>query len=101
MGSISSFCFTPESGPTNEIVLYKNQTVYNKNETPTIKDLMHDTNVKNAIVHDTEKTIYVGHDKEGRTNYGMVKHRNSKEASDFINNQVKQLDFNNEKKYLS
>ncbi len=97
---ISPSCPPYENMCKNEIVFYKDAKKVNQNEVPSIKDLINDRNVKNAIVHDNEKTVYVGHDKEGRTNIGMVKHNNSKEASEFINDQIKLIAYNNEKNNL-
>ena len=95
MGCYASSCNPLEGMCKNEFVFYKDEKTINQNETPTVKDLINDRNVKNAIIHDSEKTVYVGHDEEGRTNIGMVMHKDSKEASDFINGQIKQLGFNN------
>ena len=97
MGCLLSDCNPLENACKNEFVFYQDNKKINQNETPTIKDLINDRNVKNAIIHDNEKTVYVGHDIEGRTNFGMVKHENSKEASDFINGQIKQFALNDEK----
>ncbi len=95
MGCLCSDCNPLEGVCKNEFVFYKDDKIIHQNETPTIKDLINDRNVKNAIYHDNEKTVYVGHDEEGRTNFGMVKHKDSKEASNFINGQIKQLALNN------
>ena len=100
MGCLLSSSNPLEDMCKNEFVLYKDEKKINQNETPTVKDLINDRNVKNAIIHDTKKTVYVGHDEEGRTNIGMVMHKDSKEASDFINGQIKQLAFNNGNNYL-
>ena len=69
----------------NEYIFYKNENHCNNNESPNIKDLISDTNVKHAIIHDTQKTIYVGHNDEGKSFYGAVNHQNKSDADNFIN----------------
>ena len=97
---ISSSCPPYENMCKNEIVFYKDAKKVNRNEAPTVKDLINDRNVKNAILHDNKRTVYIGHDKDGRTDFGMVEHNSSKEASDFINGQIKLFAYNNEKNNL-
>ena len=69
----------------NEFIFYKNENYSNYNESPKIQDLMADKNVKHAIIHDTNNTVYVGHNDEGKTFYGTIKHQNKEDADNFIN----------------
>ena len=59
------------------------------NNNPSIKELISDKNVKKALVHNSEQTVFVGHDDQGKAYYGEVNHKNEENANKFINTFLK------------
>ena len=59
------------------------------NNNPSIKELISDKNVKKALIHNSEQTVFVGHDDRGKAYYGEVNHKNEENANNFINTILK------------
>lgn len=59
------------------------------NNNPSIKELISDKNVKKALIHNSEQTVFVGHDDQGKAYYGEVNHKNEENANKFINTFLK------------
>ena len=70
----------------NEFIFYKSEKYQTKsNNNPSIKELITDRNVKKALIHNTDQTIFISHDDSGRAYYGEVNHKNEEKANNFIN----------------
>ena len=72
----------------NEVTFYKsvnNNNISSENNNPSVKELISDKNVKRAIVHNSNQTVFIGHDDEGKAYYGEVKHDNKESAKEFAN----------------
>ena len=81
----SCFCRTPNH---NELTFYKsvnNNNISPENNNPSVKELISDKNVKRAIVHNSNQTVFIGHDDEGKSYYGEVKHDSKESAKEFVN----------------
>lgn len=70
----------------NQVILNNNNNnISSENNNPSVKELMSDKNVKRAIVHNSNQTVFIGHDDEGKAYYGEVKHDNKESAKEFAN----------------
>ncbi len=74
----------------NQFIFYKSENYQTRaNNNPSVQELMADRNVRQALIHNSEQTIFVGHNDTGQTYYGQVNHENKENANNFINNVIK------------
>ena len=91
---ITSCCFDlckeiSRENHTQFILFNSEQHRTEPNNNPSIKELISDKNVKKALVHNSEQTVFVGHDDQGKAYYGEVNHKNEENANKFINTFLK------------